>query len=50
MSASEDQSRNEGLEPALREAIEQRRRDPEFMARMRRRIEDDRELLERLAD
>lgn len=49
MSASEDQSRNETLEPTLREAIEQRRRDPEFMARLRRSIDEDRELLERLA-
>lgn len=34
---------------ALREAVERRRRDPKFKARLQRIIDEDRELLERLA-
>lgn len=40
---------NETVNQALREAVERRRNDPEFKARLRRVIEEDRELLERLA-
>jgi len=43
------QSLNETVKQALAEAVERRRRDPEFKARLRRIIEEDRELLERLA-
>lgn len=37
------------MKEALRETVERRRSDPEFKARLRRIIEEDRELLERLA-
>jgi hypothetical protein len=37
------------VKQALREAVERRRRDPKFRSRVRRIIEQDRELLERLA-
>ena len=40
---------NETVKDALIEAVERRRRDPEFAARVRQIIEEDRELLERLA-
>jgi predicted transcriptional regulator len=42
-------SLNETVKQALKEAVERRRKDPEFKARLRRVIEEDRELLERLA-
>ena len=42
-------SLNETVKLALREAVERRRRDPKFKARLRQIIEEDRELLERLA-
>ena len=42
-------SLNETVKQALREAVERRRKDPEFKKRVRRIIEEDRELLERLA-
>jgi hypothetical protein len=42
-------SMNEAVKMALREAVEHRRADPEFKARLRKIIEEDRELLERLA-
>jgi len=45
----EGQSVNETVKQALAEAVERRRRDPEFKARLRRFIEEDQELLERLA-
>lgn len=45
--SSEGKTRDED---ALCDAIEQRRRDPEFSARLRRIIDEDRELLARLAD
>jgi len=42
-------SLNETVKVALREAVARRRADPEFKARLRRIVEEDRELLERLA-
>ena len=45
----EGQSVNETIKQALEEAIERRRKDPEFRSRLRRIIDEDRELLERLA-
>ena len=42
-------SLNETVKQALTEAVDRRRRDPKFKARVRRIIEEDRELLERLA-
>ena len=42
-------SLNEAVRRALAEAVERRRRDPAFKARVRRIIKEDRELLERLA-
>ncbi len=42
-------SLNETVKQALAEAVERRRGDPEFKARLRRIVEEDRELLERLA-
>lgn len=49
LARAEGQSLNETVKTALREAVERRRRDPKFKARVRRIIEEDRELLERLA-
>ena len=48
-SRAEGRSLNETVKQALKEAVERRRNDPEFKARLRRIIEEDRELLERLA-
>lgn len=45
----EGQSMNETIKQALGAAVEQRRKDPKFRARLRRIIDEDRELLERLA-
>ena len=45
----EGKSVNETIKEALSEAVERRRRDPKFKARVRQIIEEDRELLERLA-
>lgn len=45
----EGKSVNELVKDALSETVERRRRDPEFKARVRQIIEEDRELLERLA-
>jgi hypothetical protein len=42
-------SLNETVKRALAEAVERRRKDPEFKKRLRRIIEEDHELLERLA-
>lgn len=42
-------SLNETVEKSLIEAIERRRQDPEFKTRLKIVIEEDRELLERLA-
>lgn len=49
LARAEGQSLNETVKSALREAVERRRRDPKFRARIQRIIEEDRELLERLA-
>jgi predicted transcriptional regulator len=49
LARAEGQSLNETVKSALREAVERRRKDPKFKARVRRIIEEDRELLERLA-
>jgi hypothetical protein len=46
---AEGTSMNETVKQALAEAVERRRKDPEFKKRLRRIIEEDRELLERLA-
>ena len=46
---AEGRSLNETVKLALVEAVERRRRDPKFKARVRQIIEQDRELLERLA-
>lgn len=42
-------SLNETVKEALAEAVERKRRDPAFKKRLRQIIEQDRELLERLA-
>jgi hypothetical protein len=49
LARAEGQSLNETVKSALRDAIERRRADPKFRARVQRIIEEDRELLERLA-
>ena len=49
LARAEGQSLNETVKTALREAVERRREDPEFKQRVRRIIEEDTELLERLA-
>lgn len=49
LARAEGQSLNETVKEALREAIDRRRKDPKFRARIRRIIDEDRELLERLA-
>lgn len=49
LARAEGQSLNETVKLALREAVESRQKDPEFQQRIRRIIEADRELLERLA-
>lgn len=49
LARAEGQSVNETVRVALREAVERRRTDPKFKARLRRIIDEDRELLERLA-
>lgn len=49
LARAEGKSLNETVKQALREAVKRRREDPEFKARLRRIIEEDRELLERLA-
>ena len=46
---AEGKSLNETVKEALAEAVERKRRDPAFKKRLRRIIEEDRELLERLA-
>ncbi|MBK5222290.1 MAG: hypothetical protein JJE52_05350 [Acidimicrobiia bacterium] len=42
-------SLNETIRDALAEAVDRRRKDPEFKKRLRDIVEQDRELLERLA-
>jgi predicted transcriptional regulator len=49
LARAEGKSLNETVKSALIEAVERRRADPEFNKRLRRIIDDDRELLERLA-
>jgi hypothetical protein len=49
LARAEGTSLNETVKQALREAAERRRRDPEFKAKLRRIIKQDRELLQRLA-
>jgi hypothetical protein len=49
LARAEGMSLNETVKQALAEAVERRRSDPKFKARVRRIIEEDRELLERLA-
>jgi hypothetical protein len=49
LARAEGKSLNETVKQALREAAERRRADPEFKARVKQIIEEDRELLERLA-
>ena len=46
---AEGKSLNETVKEALTEAVERKRRDPAFKKRLRKIIEEDRELLERLA-
>lgn len=46
---AEGKSLNETVKAALTEAVERRRKDPQFKTQLRRIIEEDRELLERLA-
>ena len=49
LARAEGLSLNETVRQALVEAVERRRADPEFKARLHRIIKEDRELLERLA-
>jgi hypothetical protein len=49
LARAEGQSLNETVKTALREAVERRRDDPEFKRRIWRIIQEDTELLERLA-
>ncbi len=49
LARADGKSLNETVKQALRELVERRRSDPEFKARLRRIIKEDRELLERLA-
>jgi hypothetical protein len=49
LARAEGVSLNETVRRALAEAVERRRGDPAFKARVRRIIKEDRELLERLA-
>ena len=46
---AEGTSLNETIKEALIEAVDRRRKDPAFKKRLRQIIEQDRELLERLA-
>ena len=49
LARAEGQSLNETVKSALREAVERRRHDPKFKARIQKIIDEDRELLDRLA-
>lgn len=49
MARVEGQSINETVKEALAEAVERRRKDPEFRARLRKIVQEDQELLNRLA-
>ncbi|HSP04107.1 MAG TPA: ribbon-helix-helix protein, CopG family [Acidimicrobiales bacterium] len=46
---AEGTSLNETIKDALADAVERRRKDPEFKKRLRDIVKQDRELLERLA-
>jgi predicted transcriptional regulator len=46
---AEGTSLNETIKDALADAVERRRKDPEFKKRLREIVKQDRELLERLA-
>lgn len=46
---AEGTSLNETIKDALAEAVDRRRKDPEFKKRLRDIVKQDRELLERLA-
>ena len=50
LARAQGQSLNETVKQALRETVERRRNDPKFKARLRQIIDEDRELLERLAN
>jgi hypothetical protein len=50
LARAEGKSLNETVKLALSEAVARRRSDPEFKARVLQIIEQDRELLERLAE
>jgi hypothetical protein len=49
LARAEGVSINETVKQALKETVERRRKDPAFKRRVRQIIEEDRELLERLA-
>ena len=49
LARAEGQSLNETVKIALREAVARRQKDPAFRRRVRQIIDEDRELLERLA-
>jgi predicted transcriptional regulator len=49
LARAEGKSLNETVKLALSEPVERRRQDPKFRARVREIIEQDRDLLERLA-
>lgn len=49
LARAEGKSLNETVKLALHEAVERRRSDPQFRSRVQQIIEQDRELLERLA-
>jgi len=49
LARAEGQSLNETVKVALREAVARRQSDPSFRRRLQQIIDDDRELLERLA-
>jgi predicted transcriptional regulator len=49
LARADGNSLDETIKQALKETVERRRGDPEFKARLRRMIEEDRERLERLA-
>jgi predicted transcriptional regulator len=49
LARAEGKSMNETVKSALIETVERRRDDPQFKKRIRRLIDEDRELLERLS-
>lgn len=50
MARAEEVPVSVAVRDAIAEAVERRRRDPSFQERLRRHLEEDREILERLAD